>query len=850
MLAIRPAVLRKPLQTAMAVSLLCAVSLCSPAQTGAPGTVDFEQQIHPILAAKCLMCHSQEKRSGGLSLANYPDALDGGRSGATIRPGSSAKSLIMQRITGETEPRMPLGGKPLSVAEIATIKTWIDEGARLTPNAAPATPKWEAPLGLAAPSVPKSPWSSWSSPLDSFVAVYLTKNGIAHPQISSDAQFARRAYLDIWGLLPPPEDLQRFVADQSPSKRQELVQHLMADNTKCAEHWISFWNDLLRNDEGVNYHSETSSRKSISNWLLASLEDDVPYDQFVAKLINPTAPADPDGFLIGVNWRGTVSASQTPALQAAQNTAQIFLGINLKCNSCHDSFISRWKLKDAYGLASYFSEDEKLELYRCDVAQHKFATAGFLYPELNRALPSTSLTDRHATAAAIFTDPRNGRLPRTLVNRFWERLFGRGIVENVDDMDGAPWNAELLDWLSADFVAHGYDMKRLIATIVDSQAYGLAAVERKGDQPKQYVFRGPEVRRLTAEQFADAVASITGDWHVAPPSDDEPRPRSSRRASGETTILPGGALVRSVSLGGDNPARKDSLPDLNESAAGTYSREWRIAASSLTRALGRPMRDQVFSTRDNQATAVQGIELMNGETLTHWLNRGARRMLGELPPQTQSLFATQINVTREATPEIGHFDIDISHSSQLFFIVEDARSTASDKGLPHWGNVELEGPAGRVPLSSLKPDERLGSRGGAAAAQGTIPVKLGSVLRYDLTGRGFTRLRGSPGFDAMQLAQGESVRARFFVFDQEPSMDRLVPPLPGTPLPSGPVLKTTKDAEDRLFQYALGRNPSPAERRIADHVLQSSGHSDKPSPEGLADLLWAVLMKPEFQLIY
>ena len=843
---------------------ICAATICSSAQTKS-GTVDFNKQIQPMLATKCLMCHSQEKRSGGLSLGTYSDALDGGRSGAVIHPGSSAKSLIMERITGAMEPRMPFGGKPLSDAEIATIKTWIDEGARPAPDAPPAKPKWEASLGLTQPAVPKSPWPRWSSPVDSFTAVYLAKHGISNPQMVSDAQFARRAYLDIWGLLPPPEDLQKFVADKSPEKREKLVQHLLADNDKYAEHWISFWNDLLRNDEGVNYYSETASRKSISKWLLTSLQSNMPYDQFVGKLINPTTADDPDGFLIGVNWRGTVSASQTPALQAAQNTAQIFLGINLKCNSCHDSFISKWKLKDAYSLASYFSNEEQLELYRCDVAQHKFATASFLYPELNRPLASNSVADRHATAAAIFTDPRDGRLPRTLVNRIWERLLGRGIVENVDEMDGEPWSPELLDWISADFAANGYDMKHLIATIVSSETYSLASVERTGDQqPKPFVFRGPEVRRLTAEQFADAVASITGDWHVAPPSEDQPAARKAPVRTATTfsgpTVLQSGAVLRPVALNADNPTTSKPLPDLNETAAGTYSREWRIAASNLTRALGRPIRDQVFSTRDNSATTIQGIELMNGETLTHWLNRGARRMLGELPAEPESLFATEIDVTREKLPVPSQFDIDISKSSKLYFIIQDASSTAPDKGLPLWANVELEGPDGKVSLASLKPVESTGAREGNAAVQiagasggdqqTAIRVKLASVLVYDLAGKHYTRLHATPAFENMQLALGESVRARFFVFDREPSMDRLVPPLPGTPLPPGPVLKSTEQAENRVFEYALGRDPLPAERRIADQVLENPGHPGEPSADGLADLMWAVLMKPEFQLIY
>ncbi|MDE3196087.1 MAG: DUF1549 domain-containing protein, partial [Acidobacteriota bacterium] len=317
-------------------------------------TIDYQRQVHPILAAKCMTCHSAERRSGGYSLATYEDVLNGGRSGGAIQPGKSASSIMVMRITGETQPRMPLGLEPLSPAEIATIRKWIDEGARSSPTAAPAKAKWDPPLTLTRPAVPAA---AGDTTIDRFVADYFAKHNITPPRVVSDAQFARRAYLDIWGLLPPPEDLQAFIADRDPDKRAKLANRLLADDTKYAGNWISYWNDLLRNDEGANYYSETASRKSITTWLYSALKTNMRFDTFVRDLLDPKEPGDPDGFLIGVNWRGTVSASQTPALQAAQNTAQIFLGVNLKCNSCHDSFISKWKLADAYGLASFFAAE-------------------------------------------------------------------------------------------------------------------------------------------------------------------------------------------------------------------------------------------------------------------------------------------------------------------------------------------------------------------------------------------------------------------------------------------------------------------------------------------------------------
>src|SRR6185312_4445807 len=456
-----------PVRLAAAASL---VLILGWSQDAAP-KVDFARNVHPIIATHCLGCHSAEKRSGGLSLATYADIIDGGRSGAVVRPGNSANSLIIGHLTGKIAPQMPFGLDPLSPEEIATIRTWIDQGARETPTSAPAKGKWEAPLSLEKPSVPDVTWKDWTSPIDRIVSGYLAKNKVAEPQLVSDGVFARRVWLDVQGLLPPPDQLDAFVADKSPNKREALVKRLLANNEQYAENWISFWDDLLRNDEGVNYFSESAGRKSISDWLFTSLKTNVHYDEMVKKLLSPRTPDDPGGFLQGVNWRGTVSASQTPAMQAAQNTAQIFLGINLKCNSCHDSFISKWKLKDAYSLAAYFTEDDRLELYRCDIAQHQYAQAAFLYPEISHNPKSDSQEDRRAAAAEIFTDPRNGRLPRTMVNRIWQRLLGRGIVENPDEMDGEPWSPVLLDWVASDFVDSHYDLKHLLETILTSRTY-------------------------------------------------------------------------------------------------------------------------------------------------------------------------------------------------------------------------------------------------------------------------------------------------------------------------------------------------------------------------------------------
>ena len=114
------------------------------------------------------------------------------------------------------------------------------------------------------------------------------------------------------------------------------------------------------------------------------------------------------------------------------------------------------------------------------------------------------------------TGERNGRLSRTIVNRIWARLLGRGLVEPVDDMEQPAWHPDLLDWLAADLVDHGYDLKRTLEVILTSQAYQLPAVAATEQPAAEFVFRGPTVRRLSAEQFLDAVSQITGVWNMLP----------------------------------------------------------------------------------------------------------------------------------------------------------------------------------------------------------------------------------------------------------------------------------------------------------------------------------------------
>jgi hypothetical protein len=726
----------------------CAAFAQAPGLTGRK--LEFGRDIHPVLNARCASCHSRNLRQGGLSVSTVADLRKGGVSGAAILPGNSAGSLLIDRLTGAKPPLMPMGGPALSEREIALIREWIDRGASVETGAAASA--WQPLLKPRNPAVPGP-----GHPVDAFLKAYWTSTKIAPPALIDDERFLRRAFFDLHGLPPTPDELTAFHADRTADKRARRIDTLLSHRKRYAEHWISFWNDLLHNDEGVVYHGE---RKSITPWLLKALESNLPYDKFVAQLLNPAGPTAPEGFLMGVNWRGDINASQTPAMQAAQNSAQVFLGINIKCASCHDSFINQWKLKDAYGLASFFT-DKPLEVVRCDTPTGEMSQVKFLYSELG----AIEGKDLRSEAARLFTHKANGRFARTFVNRMWQRLIGHGLVENADDMDGEPWSPDLLDWLASDFAANGYNVDHLVRRIMTSSAYQLPAVREKPDT--QYVFKGPSPRRLTAEQYSDAVSAITGQWRTTRPANTEPA---------------------------------------------QYVRDWRLKASPLSRALGRPVRDLAVTYRAEDPSTLQALEMVNGGTLATVIERGAKYLTGDLPPSPEPVFDS--GVTREKPLPI---EIDLKGLTELRLVIADAGSYDPSRVITAWKDAVLEGPKGTAPVPQ------------------TDKVRLDEMLTIKV--EGYEKFRATTFVDRASIASDINARVRYLVYAKEPDPWRPLKTLEDLPHPAPRQIKDRRMLATYLFQYALSRQPSPAELKLAADM-------------SVADLLWSLTLSPEFAYIH
>ncbi len=569
--------------------------------------IDFDKHIRPIFAAHCVKCHARGQRKGGFSIETRESVLAGGESGPAVAPGNSGESLLIELVSGADGSRvMPQKSERLSAAEIDLLRRWVDEGLSWPKQFSFGFPR--APVEPRRPSLPPVQRGGSENPLDRLLESYCREHEITPREIVPDRVFARRAYLDLVGLLPKPEAMAAFESDSNPAKRERLVRRLLDDRRAFADHWLTFWNDALRNAyHGTGYID--GGRQQITGWLYRSLYESKPYDQFVRELVSPVPGSE--GFTKGIVWRGVVNASQVPAMQAAQNVSQVFLGTNLKCASCHDSFVNQWKLADAYALAAVFA-DGPLEMHRCDKPIDRTAEPGFIFPELGSIDAAAPRLERQRHLAGLLTDSKNGRLARTVVNRLWAWFFGRGLVEPADDMDQPPWHADLLDWLAADLAEHGYDLKHTMATICSSRAYQLPSVgvSAPGDK-SPFVFRGPLVKHMTAEQFTDAAVALTGF---------------------QLPITPQMTAADGRSQGGQLAAVEQSTRAAHAAAPSNAAPHGPIRSAlanddPLTRALGRSNREQVVTRRDSIATTLQALELTNGVTLDEILKSGAKNWL-------------------------------------------------------------------------------------------------------------------------------------------------------------------------------------------------------------------------------
>jgi hypothetical protein len=596
---------------------------------------------------------------------------------------------------------------------------------------------------------------------------------------------------------------------------------VLGDKRAYADHWLSFWNDMLRNDySGTGFI--TGGRKQITKWLYRALVENRPYDQFARELIAYTP--DSEGFAAGIKWRGDVSAGATTEIQFAQSVGQSFLGINLKCASCHDSFIDRWKLEEAYGLAAIYATG-KLELHRCDKPVGKTAQASWLFPELGQVDAKAPQPERLKQLAALMTHPENGRFTRTIVNRLWHRLMGRGIVHPTDAMQSEPWNHDLLDFLATHLADNKFDLKKTLELIATSAAYqSHAQILGKDADEQAYAYAGPRAKRLTAEQFVDTVWQITG---TAPTRFDAQIVRGKPSTEAVEAMKLTGQWIWSHADAG------------NAKAGETFTARKKFTLKSApVRAGAVATADNEFKLYINGALVASGDNWENPEAiaLETKLKAGANDIVlvakngGSGPNPAGVIFEARIKLADGSTETIG--------TDPTW---ETLKSPPDAKGKFKSEPAAAEGNAVAVANSALwnvKVGKQLATQL-AQAATSTQPMVRASLLKNDFLMRALGRphreqiVSVRPAdlntLEAIDLNNGQTLATRL-----EQGASRLL----AKPWPSSDALAQW------LYQFALARVPTPAELSLAREVL-----GEKPTSQGVQDLLWAVLMLPEFQLV-
>jgi hypothetical protein len=767
------------------------------------GKVDFVHQVMPVLKTHCAECHTEGKKKGGLSMNTLSEFLAGGEGGEVAVPGDPEDSYFLELVASEdTDERMPPKGPGLNKSEIDLLHQWVKEGMDWPEEIRLGSSGWEPKLKPRVVTLP-DPIKGRTHAIDRILDQDLSKRNAPLPVSATDETFVRRAFMDAIGLLPTPEELDSFLTSDSKRKHEELVDQLLRREISYADHWMTFWNDLLRNDyTGTGFI--TKGRTQITPWLYQALRENIPYDQMTRELIDAEEGAA--GFINGIKWRGTVNASQTRNMQFAQNVSQVFLGINMKCASCHDSFIDRWTLQEAYDLAAVFAE-ETLELERCDIPTGKRATPRWMFPELGQIDANASKQERLKQLAGLMTHPQNGRFTRTIVNRIWAKLMGRGIVHPVDAMHTKPWNEDLLDHLAIRFAEDGYDLKKFMRFVMTSQAYRSQSDLLPEEPGMDYTYNGPLPKRMSAEQLMDSI------WQVTASNPKNPTAK----------------VDRSVNIQKPPPAEVMEFPWPDKINAKWIWKKGGAPKINLRKEINlteKPQLAGIVATCDNAFSLI-----INGRSVAHstvWQNP-VKTVQSDLFHAGKNVIEVEAEMFGGSQGFVAQIVLQNKDAVQVIETNSDWEAQVPDQ---EWTPAHIEKDYGQGPWNKALHNGDI--QDGKTGAE---PPVRASLVANDF----LMRSLGRPHRDQVVTSRPSSLTT-----------------LQAIDLANGEILSNTlregakklsrseksDDIPVWLYRHALGRTPTEEEKQTLLAVSQNS-----PNQQGVEDLLWMVFMQPDFQII-
>ena len=374
-------------------------------------------------------------------------------------------------------------------------------------------------------------------------------------ELSDDAMFCRRVYLDVIGLVPTPEEIVRFLDDDGPDKRARLIDALLK-RPEYVDFWALKWADRL----GCNQrYTGVKGAISFHRWIRDQIAANVPLDQFVRALVTAKGPNfthPPASF-----YRRIRSPED-----AVETVSQVFLGVRVGCAKCHNHVADRWTQDDYYGMAAFFSQvkykngPQNYAQYNKEETVYLVADSEVIQPRTGAVMKPKPLggapvevkgdDDRREKLVDWLVAPSNPFFTRAAVNRIWYHLMGRGIVEPVDDLrdSNPPASAGLLEALANDFSAYGFDVKRTIRLITSSRAYQLSSLPNPFNAQDTRYFSHATVRMLSAEQLLDSASLAAG----------VPEKLFNLPAGSRAAQVPDGELVHPFLKDFGQPARADA----------------------------------------------------------------------------------------------------------------------------------------------------------------------------------------------------------------------------------------------------------------------------------------------------
>jgi hypothetical protein len=405
--------------------------------------------------------------------------------------------------------------------------------------------------------------------------------------LCTDAEFLRRAYLDAAGVLPKPEELDKFLADKSPDKRAKLIDALL-ERPEFVDYWAYKWSDMLLI---TTRRLPQPAVWSFYQFVRQSVADNKPWDHFARDILTASGGSLDNGAANYFVLHKDIS-------DLTESTAVTFMGMSVTCCRCHNHPLEKWTQDQYWSMANLFSRVALKNGERAGDVNVQALPSGDV-PHLRRGVPMPptpldgkplsldNTADRRAYFVDWLTAADNPYFARALVNRVWRNFMGRGLVEAEDDLRATnpPTNPELLDALAKDFIEHKYDVKHLMRTIMNSASYQRSSRPLPGNQSDDRFYSHYLIRRLSAEVILDAYAQVT----------DVPTPFTKvSSAAGDSAND-----YKGYPLG----TRALQLPDS-------------LVVSRFLDAFGRPERSQTCSCERQQDSSVsQALHLNNGQTL-------------------------------------------------------------------------------------------------------------------------------------------------------------------------------------------------------------------------------------------